>query len=144
MRRISFFKRMKLFRFFKSVVKSNQNELEQKFGVRIDRAYRLYTVLNVPEEVIGEAYVLKKSDVDRIGEAYIKEFSRELGEYLNTKGLNELYDYYSLNKVDKYSWHLVMGFSLFRSNEWYDKLYFRYIPIASVISLITGLLIYFL
>lgn len=144
MRRISFFKRMKLFRFFKSVVKSNQNELEQKFGVRIDRAYRLYTVLNVPEEVIGEAYVLKKSDVDRIGEAYIKEFSRELGEYLNTKGLNELYDYYSLNKVDKYSWHLVMGFSLFRSNEWYDKLYFRYIPIASAISLITGLLIYFL
>jgi hypothetical protein len=66
---------MKLFRFFKSVVKSNRNELEQKFGIRVDRAYRLYTVLNVPEEVIGEAYVLKKSDVDRIGEAYIKEFS---------------------------------------------------------------------
>jgi hypothetical protein len=144
MRKISFFKRIKLFRFFKDVVKSNRNELEQKFGIRVDRAYRLYTVLNVPEEVIGEAYVLKKSDVDRIGEAYIKEFSRELGEYLNTKGLNELYDYYSLNKVDKYSWHLVMGFSLFRSNEWYDKLYFRYIPIVSLISLITGLLIYFL
>jgi hypothetical protein len=37
-----------------------------------------------------------------------------------------------------------MGFSLFRSNEWYDKLYLRYIPIGSVIALITGLLIYFL
>ena len=144
MRKLSFFKKMKLFRFYKKSIRENRNELEQKFNVRIDRAYRLYTVLNVPEEVIGEAYVLKKSDVDRIAEAYIKDFSKELREFLDSKGLTELYDYYSLNKVDKYSWHLVMGFSLFRSNEWYDKLYFRYIPIGSIISLITGLLIYFL
>jgi hypothetical protein len=144
MKKISFFKKLKLFRVFKNLIKSNQNELEQKFGVRIDRAYRLYTVLNIPEELIGGAYVLKKSDIDRIAESYIKDFSKDLSEYLNSKGLSELYDYYTLNKVDKYSWHLVMGFSLFRSNEWYDKLYFRYIPIASIISLIIGLLIYFL
>ena len=144
MKQMSFFKKLRLFRFYKKSIKNNRNELEQKFNVRIDRAYRLYTVLNVPEDVIGEAYVLKKSDVDRIAEAYIKEFSKELGTFLNSNGLNELYDYYSLNKVDKYSWHLVMGFSLFRSNEWYDNLYFRYIPIGSIITLITGLLIYFL
>ena len=144
MKQMSFFKKLKLFRFYKKSIKNNRNELEQKFNVRIDRAYRLYTVLNVPEEVIGEAYVIKKSDVDRIAEAYIKDFSKELGDFLNSKGLNELYDYYTLTKVSKYSWHLVMGFSLFRSNEWYDKLYLRYIPIGSVIALITGLLIYFL
>jgi hypothetical protein len=144
MKQMSFFKKLKLFRFYKKSIKNNRNELEQKFNVRIDRAYRLYTVLNVPEEVIGEAYILKKSDVDRIAEAYIKDFSKELGDFLNSKGMSELYDYYTLTKVDKYSWHLVMGFSLFRSNEWYDNLYFRYIPIGSVIALITGLLIYFL
>ena len=144
MKKIPLFKRMKLFRLYRNTIKSNRNELEQKFGVRIDRAFRIYTVLNIPEELIGEAYVLKKTDVDRIAESYIKEFTRKLSDYLNSKGLGELYDYYSLNKVDKYSWHLVMGFSLFRSNEWYDKLYFRYIPIGSIIALITGLLIYFL
>ena len=144
MKQMSFFKKLKLFRFYKKSIKNNRNELEQKFNVRIDRAYRLYTVLNVPEELIGEAYVIKKSDVDRIAEAYIKDFSKELGDFLNSKGLNELYDYYTLTKVSKYSWHLVMGFSLFRSNEWYDKLYLRYIPIGSVIALITGFLIYFL
>jgi hypothetical protein len=144
MRKLSFLKRMKLFRFYKKSIKENRNELERNFGVRIDRAYRIYTVLNIPEEVIGEAYLLKKSDIDRIAESYIKEFSKSLSEYLNTKGLNELYDYYTLDKVDKYSWHLVIGFSLFRSNEWYDNLYFRYIPIVSVITLIAGLLIYFL
>lgn len=144
MKQMSFLKKLKLFRFYKKSIKNNRNELEQKFNVRIDRAYRLYTVLNVPEEVIGEAYVLKKSDVDRIAEAYIKDFSKELGDFLNSKGMSELYDYYTLTKVDKYSWHLVMGFSLFRSNEWYDNLYFRYIPIGSAITLITGLLIYFL
>lgn len=144
MKQMSFLKKLKLFGFYRKSIKSNRNELEQKFGVRIDRAYRIYTVLNIPEEVIGEAYVLKKSDIDRIAEAYIKDFSKELGVFLNSKGLSELYDYYSLNKVDKYSWHLVMGFSLFRTNEWYDNLYFRYIPIGSVIALIAGLLIYFL
>ena len=108
MKKIPLFKRMKLFRLYRNTIKSNRNELEQKFGVRIDRAFRIYTVLNIPEELIGEAYVLKKTDVDRIAESYIKEFTRKLSDYLNSKGLGELYDYYSLNKVDKYSWHLVM------------------------------------
>ena len=143
MKRISFFKKLSLFRLFKKTIRDNRNELQQKFGIRVDRAYRLYTVLNIPEELIGEAYVLNKSDVDRISEAYIKEFSRELSELLNSKGLNELYDYYEMNKVGKYSWHIVMGFSFFRSNEWYDKLYFRILPISFILTLITSLIIIF-
>ena len=53
MKKISFLKKINLFRVFKRTIKENRNELEQKFGVRIDRAYRIYTVLNIPEEVIG-------------------------------------------------------------------------------------------
>ena len=144
MKNLSFFKKIKLFRSYKSILKSNRDSLEQNYGLRLDKSYRLYTVLNIPEEYIGEAYTLKKSDIDRISETYVKEYSKELSYYLNSIGLGELFEYYKIEKVEKYSYLLVMGFSLFRSNEYYDKLYFRYIPIISLISIITGLLIYFL
>lgn len=144
MKNISFFKKLKLFRFYKKVLSDNRNQLEQKFGLRIDRSYRVYTVLNIPEEIIGEAYTLKKSDIDRISEAYIKEYTKELSQFLGSLGLSELFDFYEMKKVDKFSWLLVMGYSLFRSNEWYDKLRFRYLPISVISSIIIGLLIYFL
>lgn len=144
MKNISFFKKLKLFRFYKKVLNDNRNQLEQKFGLRIDRSYRVYTVLNIPEEIIGEAYTLKKSDIDRISEVYIKEYTRELSQFLGKLGVGELCDFYEMKKVDKFSWLLVMGYSLFRSNEWYDKLRFRYLPISVITSIIIGLLIYFL
>jgi hypothetical protein len=37
----------------------NKIELEQTLNIRVDDAFRLYTVLNIPEEFIGEAYDLK-------------------------------------------------------------------------------------
>jgi hypothetical protein len=62
MKDISFFKKIKLFSTYRKVVSKNRNELSSKFGLRVDNAYRLYTVLNIPEDLIGEAYSLKKSD----------------------------------------------------------------------------------
>ena len=47
MRKIGFFKKLKLFREFKKVINDNKNYLNVNFGVRVDRAYRLYTILNI-------------------------------------------------------------------------------------------------
>ena len=69
---VSIFKKIRLFSFYKKVIKDNSAELERNFGIRIDKAQRLYTVLNIPEEIIGESFSLKKSDIDRISESYIK------------------------------------------------------------------------
>lgn len=144
MKNINFFKKYKLFRFFKKTLNNNKVELEMNYGIRVDSAYRIYTVLNIPEELIGEAYSLRKSDIDRISESYIKEYSKNLNNFINSIGLGELCEFYKIEKVDKYSYLLVLGFSLFKSNEWYDKLYFRYIPILSLSAIITSILIYFL
>ena len=144
MKNIWLFKKIQLFRFFKKVIKENKLELNSNFGIRVDRAYRLYTILNIPEELIGEAFSLKKSDIDRLSEPYIKEFTNELGAFLNSKGLSEMYDFYELSKEDKFSWKIVIGYKLFKSNEYYDRIYFRYIPIVSIISIVASLLVYFL
>jgi hypothetical protein len=136
MKSISLFKKIKLFQLYKKIVSENRNELSSKFGIRIDNAYRLYTVLNIPEDLIGEAYALKKSDIDKISESYIKEYSSELSKFLISKGLKELYDYYQVNKVGKYNYLLIFGFSLFRSNKFYNNLYYKLTPTLIILMII--------
>ena len=147
-RKISLYKKLKLFKEFKKILKLNENEINQIFGSRVDNAYRIYNVLNIPEEMIGEPYNLRKSDIDRFAETMVKEYSSKISEYLDSKGLKEMYDFYEIKKVDKYAYLVVLGFSLpnspFRSNKYYDNLRLRVIPSISIISIILILLFLFL
>lgn len=141
-KKISIFKKIGIFRTFNKIVKENKTELEQKFNVRIDNAKRLYTVLNIPEEVIGEPYNLRKSDIDKIAENFIREYSPELGKFLDSKGLQELYEYYKIEKVDKYSYLIVVGFSLFKSNKFYNNIYYKIIPAITIVGIILSLIFF--
>jgi hypothetical protein len=138
--KISFLKKLRIFRDFKKVLKLNKTELQEVFGARIDNAYRIYNVINIPVEEIGEPYNLRKSDIYLIAEKSVRDYSSNISKYLDTKGLQEMYDFYEIKKVDKYSYLIVIGFSLpndpFRSNKYYDNLRYRVIPVVSVISLI--------
>lgn len=138
---ISIFKKLEMFRFFRKVIRKNRSELLQRFNIRVDYAQRMYTVLNIPEDLFGEPYNIRKSDIDKISEKYIKEYTMGLSNYLNANGLGELYNFYELKKVDKYSYLIVVGYSMFRSNEFYNKIYFVYSPILFISSII--LMIYF-
>lgn len=132
MAKVSYLKKLSLFREYRKIIKSSSSDIETRFGLRIDKAHRLYTVLNIPEDVIGEAYGLKKSDIDRISENYIREYISEASKALNSIGLSELFSIYEVKKVDKYSYLIVLGFSLFKSNEYYDRLYLRIVPAISI------------
>jgi hypothetical protein len=137
----SFLKKLKLFLSYRKTIRANKTEILQKFGFRIDNANRLYTVLNIPEELVGEAYSLKKSDIDTISQTFIKEFAKEVSTLLNSKGLNELYDIYEVKKVDKYSYLIVIGFSLFKSNTFYNRLYYIFIPTTVILGTILTFLL---
>ncbi len=137
----SFLKKLKLFISYRKIIKSNKSEILQKFGFRIDNANRIYTVLNIPEELVGDAYSLKKSDIDTISQNFIREFVKEVSTLLNSKGLNELFDIYKVEKVDKYSYLIVIGFSLFKSNKFYNRLYYVFIPITIILSTILTFLL---
>jgi len=138
---ISLLKKIKIFKEYKKIIKSIKNELESSFGVRIDKAWRMYSVVNIPIEDVGEPYNLKRSDIDKIAESSIKGFSSELSIFLDSKGLKELYDFYEVQKVDKYSYLLVFGFSLFKSNEYYDKIRFRVIPAVILTSIVVSVIL---
>ncbi len=134
MANISFFKKISLFSFYKKTLKLNKLKLERELNIRFDSAYRLYTVLNIPEELYGE-FTLKKSDIDKISENYIREYSFEVSKFLNSIGLNELFKSYEIRKVDKYSYLIVIGFSLFRSDAFYNNLYYKLLPFLTIVSI---------
>lgn len=140
MANISFFKKITLFSLYKKTLKLNKVRLERELNIRIDSAYRLYTVLNIPEELYGE-FTLKKSDIDKISENYIREYVFEVSKFLKSIGLNELFESYEVKKVDKYSYLIVIGYSLFRSNVFYNNLYYKFLPILAVVSIVTYFLL---
>lgn len=145
---MSLFKKISIFKDYRKSLKLCKNELEQKFGARVDNAWRIYNVINIPIESIGEPYLLKKSDIDKIAETTIREYTTELGKFLDSKGLQEMYDFYELSKVDKYSYLVVVGFSLpnssFRSNVYYDNIRLKIIPATVGLSILIMLLIFLL
>lgn len=141
MNKMSFFKKLRLFLNYKKIVNQNKIEFERSLNIRLDSAERLYTVLNVPEELIGEAYSLKKSDIDRISETYIREYIFEVSKLLNSKGLMELYRTYEIKKVDKYSYLIVIGFSLLETPKLYNNLYYKVIPSIVFLSTIAYFLL---
>ena len=55
------FKKLKLFLTYRKFISQNKTELETMFNIRVDKAQRLYTVINIPEELIGEAYSISSS-----------------------------------------------------------------------------------
>lgn len=135
-------KDIRLFFSFKKILKKNKVRLESDYNLRIDNADRLYTVINVPENILGEAYDLKKSDIDKISEGYIKDYLSKLSTYLNSIGLTELYDFYEpIKKVDKLSYLIVLGFKPLDSVE-INKIIYRILLPSVIISSIIGLFIY--
>lgn len=137
--KISLTKKIKLFWEYKKYINSCKIDLEKQFNIRVDRSYRLYTVLNIPETIIGEAYSLRKSDIDKISENFTREYTSGLSKFLDSKNLSELYEVYEIRKVDKYSYLLVFGFSLFKSNKYYSNIYYKVLPIS--IATLLGLIL---
>jgi hypothetical protein len=135
MKNISFWKKIKLFLFYRKTIKNIETQLEAKFNLRIDNASRLYTVLNIPEETFGENFSFRKADMDVIAQPFIKEYTRGLSDFLNSNNLSELYDFYDIKKVDRYSYLLVYGFSLMKTNNFYTNLY------KSIPFIVAGLII---
>lgn len=135
--KVSFFKKISLFLTYRNTLRKAKSQLLTSFGARVDGVSRIYTVVNVPESLIEEPYNIRKSDIDAIAKNFIKEYTSELSRFLDSKGLMELYDFYDVQKVGKYSYLVILGFSLFNSQKFFTRLYYVWVPIISIISLLT-------
>jgi len=134
------FKKINLFFTYRSVLKSIKKELEIDYNARIDSIYRIYTVVNLPDVLFEEPYNLRTSDIDTIARNYILDFRRNFSDYMVRKGLMELFEIYEVRKVDKYSYLLIFGFSLFNTRKVANAL----INLGIILSIISFLAIIFL
>jgi hypothetical protein len=138
---MNIFRKLRLYSSFRKILNDNRVLLDGDYKIRIDKAFRMYTVLNVPEELFGEPYNIRTGDIDTISQTYLRDYIRKLSEFLNSKGLSELYDFYEpVKRVEKYSYLIVLGFKPFNSLKYNNILYFRIIPIISLLLLI-GLMV---
>jgi hypothetical protein len=140
MKRISFWKKVSLYFTYRKILMDNKLDLEKRLNIRLDRTKRLYTVFNIPPETFGE-YNLRTSDIARVSEPYIQEYLRQLSRQLDSLGLKELYDVYDVSKVDKYSFLIIIGFSLFNTTKIARNLWYRLVP--SLVTLSILFFIYF-
>ncbi len=114
---MNFFKKISLFLTYRTIINSLKDELRVEYNARIDSIYRIYMVLNLPEVIFEEPYNLRTTDIDQIARNYILDFRRNFSQFLISKGLMELFDTYEVRKVDKYSYLLVFGYSLFNTKK---------------------------
>ena len=134
------FKKINLFFTYRSVLKSIKRELEMDYNARIDNIYRIYTVVNLPDVLFEEPYNLRTTDIDSIARNYIVDFRRNFSDYMVRKGLMELFEIYEVRKVDKYSYLLIFGFSLFNTRKVANTL----INLSIILSIVSFLAIIFL
>lgn len=140
--KVSLFRSIFLFFFFRKRILRNKTTLLNNFGAKIDYINRIYTVLNIPKELIEEPYDFRTSDINSISQNYIKAYSGEMQQYLNSLGLRELFDIYEVKKVDKYSYLIIIGFSLFNTRKVATNLMYA-IPTLLALSLIILLVVKF-
>jgi len=138
--RASIFKQIYLFFVFRKKLHKIETDLKIQYNIRLDNIFRFYTVLNIPQEVIEEPYNFRKSDIDSISRNFIREYISQLSQYLNSKGLAELFELYDMEKVDKYSYLLVFGYSLINTKRLANNFMFIWLPF--IILTLIGLTIY--
>lgn len=140
MKKVSIFKKIKFYFQYRKILLKNKEEFQNNYNLRIDRANRIYTVVNIPEQLFEDPYNLRTSDINKISEPYITEYLRQISDTLNKKGLGELFSLYNMSKVDKYSYLIIIGFSLFNTGKVARNIFLKIIPTIVIISLISLLI----
>jgi hypothetical protein len=144
---MSLIRDIKLFFEWKKTINKFKKNILENFNngltaIKIDRAHRIHYVINIPTEMIDEPYNLRKSDIDILVQDKIKREVSKLSEYLNSIGLGELYDYYQpIEKLEKYSYLVVIGFKLIDSVSlskfiFWSKIIITFLSILSTILLL--------
>ncbi len=137
--KVNYFKKIILFFTYRNKIIGLQKDLKLQFNVRIDNILRCYTVLNIPEDVFDDPYNFRRSDIETLSRPYIREFYGKVSDFLNKNGLTELYEVYDLEKVDKYSYLLIFGYSLINTKRFMNTVIYYWIPIIFLISSVFSL-----
>lgn len=115
MKKIPLFKKLKLYNQYRKIIRDNREILSgPTLNLRVDRVYRLYTVINMPDDV--------KTYGKSLTEKYLKEYISSVDSKFNEIGLGELVGIIDMNKIDETNYLVVFGFSLMDTAKFWTRL----------------------
>lgn len=144
MKRISLRKKLAIYFSYRRALLRNKELFRSKYNLRVDRVNRIYTVINIPESIFEEPYNLRTTDINKISEPYIAEYIKQISILLNDNGMTELYKLYTIDKVEKFSYLIVIGFSLFDTDKAARLIFLKLLPVALIITTLLTLKHFFL
>ena len=103
---MNLFKRIKHYYEYKKLVKKSKQDLYNDFNIRVDNIYRLYTVLNVPDET----QIYGKENADKLTETWIKSWLVRLDTFLVNKHIREFVIRQELTKIDDQNYLIVFRY----------------------------------
>lgn len=109
---INFKQKLRLFKEYKDYIRINRSILMDN-NFRVDNAYRLYTVVNIPEQNIPEAYRLRVNDVVKIEEKYVAESLDIHRNFFNKIGLNGLFSEPIVRRIQPLSYLVYYNYKYF-------------------------------
>lgn len=134
--------KIKIFKEYIKIINKHKIDLSINYNIRVDKAYRMYTVINIPPEYTNSSYNITDNSTNLLTNLYIRRYLNKLTEYFNSIGLIELYRIYEFKKIYDNSYLLIIGFSLFKSTVYYNILYFVITPVFVLFIIIFCLFLF--
>jgi len=142
------FKKYKLLRVYIKTLKEHITEIRnhfienpQNFTYKIidldyDRAYRIYTVLNLTPNTTENIQKYGYRYLDNESEKFISDLNKQLTKY----GLMELVGLSRVDQISNSSIHIVVEFSLLKTTKLYRNIIIT--SLLSIIGIISSLIIF--
>lgn len=129
-------KKINLYFKYRSALLKHKKEILNKFGLKIDMVNRMYTVINIPDS-LGEPYNVRKADIDKMTEDYMKNYFSSISEYFNSIGMSEMYDLQKpIERLDKLSYLIVIGFKFLDTARSHSILIYGILPLLIILPTI--------
>jgi hypothetical protein len=129
---LSIFKKYKLFRYFKKLLKDNKEIISNKkngLNLRIDKAQRIYTVINCSPDVAKYG--------KNLAEKEIKEYVTRAEKLFINIGILEYVGIRDIQQISELDFLVVFGYKGFNTSSFYNRLYILYVllGISAILSI---------
>lgn len=102
-KKMNFFKRFKLYRHYRRLLKNNEEALSNpKYNLRTDYVNRIYTVVNLPPDV--------KTYGTSLAQKYITEYISEVDKLFQQMGISEYVGILDIKQETEMDYVIIFGF----------------------------------
>lgn len=114
-KKVGFLKSVKLFFIYRKLIKNNYDSIHnKKHNLRVDYVNRIYTVVNLPDDV--------KKYGNKLAQKYISEYINDVDKLFLEIGISEYVGILDIKQEDELDYVIVFGFKFFNTAKMANKI----------------------